>query len=224
MRRFSIAVVVFFLIVMLFPAVNAASIGVNKAVINFDNVLKDGYAQEVIVVSTSFPTDIGLDYEFDGDIAEWMRIEPSNETIVMNSNRPAFITVIVEPPADAQIRDYNGRLLLSTGDITNITGQMGAAVRVAFEVRINVRLTGTQIVDCVVGGLDITDTEINDPIGFYATVHNTGNVRLSPDFVLDVWDQYQTRVVKTYEFTVDDEILPTVRKRVFHELEMGQDP
>jgi hypothetical protein len=57
-------------------------------------------------------------------------------------------------------------------------------------------------------------------------VTNNGNVRLKPEFTLEFWNQDQSKIINTSTFTVNENIFPTVQKKIFyslkHNLPIGQ--
>lgn len=204
----------------------AVGIGVNKGVINFDEVLQNGYAQEVVTVSTDSDVPIGARYELVGELAPWIRIEPSQETFTFSRNAPYEMTIIIEPPPDAQLRSYEGGVRVLTTEVgRTANGRIGTATRTAFFIRIGSSITGTQRLECLVGGVDIRATEVGLPFEFRGSVINRGNVRVTPEYTITVRDQLQEQVVD--EFTLAaEEILPTVTQRtirqVSHDLAPGQ--
>ena len=204
----------------------AAVVGANKGVIGYRNVLKDGYAQELVTLTTDTDFNLSITYKVEGDISEWLRLEPAEQPFFISKDNPYTVAVIVEPPGDAKNQHYTGAVRFITGALAGPEGQFGTAVRAAINIRLGVDITGQEIVSCGVAGFQLDDVEEGYPLEFYAVVSNNGNVRLKPEFVLEFWNQDQTKLVETFRFTVNDSILPTVQKRVFyslaHNLEIGQ--
>jgi len=207
--------------------VSATALGVNKAVVRFENVLSNGYAEDSVMVSTDAVDDIPIEYEFIGEIAEWMTIHPTNASeLVFNGEVPLRINIIAQPPADIANGTYNGKLRLLTGSFARSGGQFGSSIRASFTLKIYVDITNQEVQSCIAGGFEIRDTEIQDPFDFYATVRNSGNVRVTPEFEIDVWDQYQTRIVMSTEVLTNEQIFPTTQENflrsIEHELGIGQ--
>lgn len=219
---------VFLLIALLLaPSVLGVGIGVNKARLTYADVLQNGYAQDVILVTTDSDTPIAGTYEFEGELAPWMRLEPADENFTFDRQNPYAIKIIVEPPADAQLRSYTGGLRLLTGDVSRTEGgRMGTATRAAFLIRVSLGVTGTQRLDCQIGGVALRHTEIEQPIDFIASIQNNGNVRVEPDFTITVFDQYQTQTIETFSLQPDLTVLPTetgeATYRIDHDLDVGQ--
>ena len=203
--------------------VQGAVIGANRGVINFKNVLKNGYAQELVTLTTDTDYNLSVTYKVDGEIADWIRLEPPEQPFFIREDLPNQVAIIVEPPADAKNQRYTGSVRFLTGALGGPQGQFGTAVRAAINIRMGVEITGQEIVSCSVAGFQLDDVEENYPWEFYAVVSNNGNVRIQPEFILEFWNQDQTELVETLSFTTNESILPTVQKRIFHSLEHNLD-
>jgi len=206
--------------------VRATVIGANKGVINFRNVLKNGYAQELVTLTTDTDFNLSVTYKVEGELADWVRVEPPQQPFFISKDKPNVVAIIVEPPGDAKNQHYTGSIRFLTGALAGPEGQFGTAVRAAINIRLGVDITGQEIVSCRAGGFQIEDVEEGYPLEFYALVTNNGNVRIKPEFILEFWNQDQSELVETFRFTINESILPTVQKRVFysleHDLDIGQ--
>lgn len=214
------------LFILLASFTSAALIGVNKVQMDFLDVMKQGYSENTITLSSASPQNVSVFYETRGEIADWVRFEPADEQLILNDQNPVTVKVIVEPPSDARVDEYEGVLLLTTGPLGEVEGNIGASVVVAFEVKIKVVITDTQILTCNAAGYEIQDAEITRDIPFFGTISNTGNVRIKPEFNLDIYNQEQNLIVKTIKYTHNLEVLPTTTQRLEmqldNELEPGQ--
>lgn len=209
---------------IILPAiVNAAMLGVNKININYDNVLRNGYAEDSIIVSLGTEQEIQVFYEARGEIKDWIRFEPQ-QPIIVSDNSHGFIKIIVEPPADTRSDTYEGTVIVTTGYLGNVTGNIGSNIVVAFEEKIKVTVTDTQTIDCVAGGFEIQDSEIANSLPLIATVSNGGNVRIKPDIIIKVYDQERNELVKELRYVQEEEILPTTTKRIETELQNDLEP
>lgn len=206
--------------------VGATVVGANKGVINFKNVLKNGYAQELVTLTTDTDFNLSVTYKVEGELAEWVRLEPSTQPFFISKDHPHVVAVVVEPPDDARNQHYDGSVRFVTGALAGPEGQFGTAVRAAINTRIGVDITGQEIVSCNAAGFELNDVEEGYPIEFYAVFTNDGNVRIKPSFVLEFWNQDQTELVRSFNFIIDKSILPTVQERVFYsinqDLDIGQ--
>ncbi len=209
---------IFISLVIIFNSflVEATVIGANKGVISFKNVLKNGYAQEFVTLSTDTDFNLSITYKVEGEIADWIRLEPSTQPFFISRDHPYVVAVIIEPPADAKNQEYAASVRFLTGALAGPEGQFGTAVRAAINTRIGAAISGQEIVSCSVAGYELDDVEEGYPVELYAVVTNSGNVRIKPDFVLEFWNQDQTQLVKTFNFTINNSILPTVQEKVFY--------
>lgn len=215
-----------FLLVLFIPFADAALLGVNKIDLEYNNVLRSGYAEDYVVVSTGAINNISIYIEAQGDIKDWISFEPKEQPFTMSANNPSVIKVIVQPPSDARVGDYEGLVLISTGPLGQQSGQMGTNVVVAFELKVKVNITDTQILSCGAGGFDIRDIETGFPLEFYSSVSNGGNVRIKPSFQLKIYDQSQKNIVAILNYSYDKEILPTMTEQISakfeHQFDVGQ--
>jgi len=202
-------------------------IGVNKGTLSFTDVLQNGYAQDSVLVTTDSISPITGTYQLEGDIADWLRVEPNDTSFNFSRDHPYKLTIIAEPPPDAQLKEYTGGVRVLTGEVARTSGGLiGTSTRAAFFIRLTLGVTGTERKACVLGGVRIKDTEVGQPYEFVATVQNKGNVRIRPRFNITVYDQSQTRTVQQASAAMDHDILPTVSETfttsIAHRLPAGQ--
>ena len=218
-RRMSFLAVAALLVLALLPVFSqAVVIGANKGVVELKNVLKEGYAQELVTLTTDTSFNLSIDYIVEGEIKDWVRFEPVKNPFYISRDNPYTIAVIVEPPGDAQIQRYTGSIRFVTGALGGTEGQFGTSVRTAININMGVQVTGQQFVSCAVPEVTLNDVEEGYPIEFYAVVSNNGNVRIRPEFSLEFWNQDQSQLVQSMNFTSDEQILPTTQKRIFKSL------
>jgi len=197
--------------------VNAVGISVTKAYINYNDVLRGGYAEDILYVSTDAQFNIPISYELLGGIKDWISVDPDlnspNVTILINNTKYQPIRIIIKPPADIPAGDYNGTVRILTGTLNKPSGQYGSQLQAAFMIKLNVRVTGTQFLSCSGGGIIIRDSEVGSPIEYYMTVSDTGNVRVTPTATVDIWNQDQTKLIMTRQVVFNNkEILPTTNQ------------
>jgi hypothetical protein len=230
-RLLSLSLIMVVILLIMIQSSAAASISVTKAVIDYKNVLKGGYAEDYVIVATDTEFDVPLTHEVIGQIADWISFDPNlnNETTIINISRThgQLIKIIVKPPADIPTGNYSGGIRLITGTINNPEGQYGSQLQAAFLIRINIEVTGIELLSCNIGGLTIKDTEIGNPLEFSMSVTNNGNVRVWPNVSIDVWNQDQTKIVgyQSSDFGMT-EVLPTTSKILYdtfdNNLRIGQ--
>ena len=213
-----------FLLLITLNSADAAMIGVNRAQIQFDDVLRNGYAEENFVVSIGSEHDVEFFFEPRGEVASWVRLEPDEQGIPVNRDNPLTMKVIVEPPSDVQSGSYEGHVLVLTGSLDGERGRMGTEVVAAFEVKLRVEITDTQILNCNVGGLRIESTEVGFPTMFTGRVTNRGNVRINPEIEFEIYDQAEENVVLTDTYIHEQDILPTASESIETTLEWDLNP
>ncbi len=213
-KKFFLPIILLLIFLTSIYSAESAMIGVNRAELNFNDVLRNGYAEQEFIVSIGTQHDVEVFFEARGEIAEWMRFTPEEQGVGVNRDNPLRITAILEPPADARVDNYQGSILVSTGALSEDRGRMGTEVVAAFEIKVNLEITDTQILDCGVGGFNLESAEVGFPLAFSASVNNRGNVRINPVFNFEVYDQSENNVVYEDTYDYDREIFPTAREIV----------
>lgn len=225
--------ILFTLLYSIFSSVSVQAIGISvtKAVIEYDNVLKGGYAEDVLYVSTDAPFNIPISYEILGDIQNWTSIDPDlnspNVTIVINNSNYQPLRIIVQPPADTPVGTYTGNVRILTGTLNTIGGQYGSQLQAAFMIRISVKVTGSEFQSCSGAGIIIKDTEVGGLLDYSMNVFNSGNIRIRPTATIDIWNQDQTKLIMTKQIDFNNqEVLPTTSQVFFNtisnDLRIGQ--
>jgi len=206
-------------------ASGATTIGISPGTMTFSKVLKGGYAEQYVQVTTNFPRNLSGHINIIGDVASWIQIEGNTTLFDFSAKNPFLAKIIVTPPADAQTGNYSAIVEFVTDRITSVSGGAGSAVKASAATRLNIEVVGEQIIACIVGAYNIYSTEENEPIDFFAMISNTGNVRIRPKIELNVWDQLQQNLVLKYEFNAP-EILPTTGReaaaKIAQKLGLGQ--
>ncbi len=188
--------------------VNAVGISVTKAVLEYNDVLKGGYAEDMFYVSTDAQFNVPLSYELLGDIKDWIKVDPDinspNITFYVNNSNYQTLHVIVNPPKDIPAGTYSGTLRVITGTLNTPDGQYGSQLQAAFMVRISVKVTGTEFLSCNGGGVIIRDTEVGSLLDYSMSVSNGGNIRVKPTATIDIWNQDQTKLMVSRDVTFSD--------------------
>jgi len=209
-------IIIIFMFLLSTVIVAAAGLSVTKAEIVYDKVLRGGYAEDIVYVASDTDFDVPLEYEVLGDIADWIYFEPAindtNATLYVSRNHVQPLKIIIQPPEDAASGNYTGGVRIITGTINKPEGPYGSQLQAAFLIRIKVSVTGEQILSCNFGGLNVPDIEIGEPIMYSFSVLNSGNVRVRPNISIDIWNQDQSRLVKSILNNYAIDVLPTTSK------------
>jgi hypothetical protein len=213
------------LLLILLPSLQAVSIGVSPGKVIINDLLRGGYAEKTVTISSSIDQEITAHYEVEGEIKDWISFVPKDPTFIISKNKPYVLKIIVEPPSDAVVRAYSGQISFITDSMASVEGGIGSTVRAAIISTIELGMTDKQIVGCRGGGFSIPDTEVGMPLLFQADAFNEGNVRLEPVFMIDIWDQAQERKVYSGELK-GAAVLPTTpgdyQLEIPADLEKGQ--
>lgn len=197
-----------------------AQLGVNRVSLTYNDVLRGGYAEDKVVITIGSEESIPVFFEAKGDIADWIRFEPMKGPIFVNMDNSGRLKIIVEPPNDARVGTYEGKVLITTGSLGKVESSMGSSVEVAFEIKIEVSISDTQILSCNSGGFEIKDSEIGEAIEFSATVLNNGNVRIRPMIEFKIFDQMQEKEILSTNYTAKNEVLPTTSQEILDRIEL----
>jgi len=196
-------------IVVLSLDVHAVAIGVNRASIEFDEVLRNGFARETVVVTTDSVIPIYGEVLLSGDEQEWLNFSARNFSF--SRDAPYTLVVEVRPPTDARIDSYRVNMSIITSELSRSTGgQIGTSTRASLGVPIRISLTGTQRLACRVSGIRVLDTERGQQLEVRLSVQNTGNVRVNPEVFIEIFDKLRTRSVVELSRVFGKEVLPTV--------------
>ncbi len=203
----------------------ALSIGISPGRVQFAGVLKGGYAERQVSISTNVEDQLTGHFQSSGPIKGWLSFNPNGTDMVLSNGNPYKLTIRVEPPVDTPTGNYSGYIEFITDGVADIEGRAGGVVKAAVILIVNVEVTGDQHIECRTGGFSILDVEQGFPLELRLSVINDGNVRLNPTISVDVWDQMQeTRMLRTQ--LEGDLILPTTQEDLFeqisHSLGIGQ--
>jgi len=213
------------LLAIILPIVDAVSIGVSPGNVMFDNMLKGGYAERTVKVTTNSNEDIIARLDVSGEIIDWLRLEPNNKTFVLSSAKPYELKLIIETPDDARSDSYSGNVEFIIESFGDISGRAGGFVKPGVRLIIGAVVSDREIRTCNSGAFDFDDIEIGFPLKLSLTVANDGNVRIKPKISFDIWDQNQEKLVMSESFS-GSEILPTTQEQITktfsNNLEIGQ--
>lgn len=187
--------------------VGESVIGVSPGTVNFRDVLRGGYAERFLTLSTpDIEDEIFVSATPRGEIASWLNY---SENFTISRDNPGRMFLSVKPPSDIPNGNYTGFLRISTGALADLPpGQAVNAIRAVLDVAIIVEITDVEVMSCTAQYFDVQSAEKGDDVIFDIEIYNQGNVRLNPLVVLEIWDQEQVELVKTVEFRPED-ILPT---------------
>ena len=194
-------------------AAHALSIGISPGRANFQGVLRAGYSERTVTISTGSDEEIFATFNAQGEIRNWVRFDTNETSFSISKDNPYKLKIIVEPPSDTRIGNYSGDIEFITEGSSGGGGMAGAAVKTAVSLRVNLEVSGDEKVECRAGAFNLKDAEVGFPLEFSYNTINDGNVRLRPTLTIDVWDQMQEKLIFTRDF-LGDEVLPTTEKKI----------
>ncbi len=212
-----------FLLAALSYQVQAGVIGASPGTVDISGVLKDGYAEQQITVTSSDDEMSRGIIRVKGDIKPWITFEKNLTEFNLSRDKPHTMMIIARPPADTQTGNYSGTITIYSSTIEQGTGRAGGTVLPGVMIPAAVEVVGDQRISCSAGGFTVYDAEAGFPIELKATVRNGGNVRISPNGSLEVWDAYQENIVATYRFRFQ-ELLPTASRQLIQQIEHSLEP
>lgn len=204
------------LIIILSLNINAIGLGISPGVLNYNNVLKGGYSQQLLIVSSFMPLNLSMNFEKNGAIQDWIVIGDNLSNITLGPNTPAQLKIKIYPPSDTPNGDYSGNIRIITDKLVDPETGIGSSIIAAFQVNINVKVVGDQIIACSGGGLSVNDIEIGYPLIVSSTIQNDGNIRVNPQIFIDVYNKYQTEIVYSSSSQTES-VLPTESLNVLNQ-------
>ncbi|MEA2037340.1 MAG: hypothetical protein U9O94_07555 [Nanoarchaeota archaeon] len=204
----------------------AISIGASPGRVTFNDLLREGYAERTVKITTNSADEITAHYEVEGEVGNWLSFEPEGPVFILSSGNPHTLKIIINPPNDVQSGVYSGKVHLITDRFGSPSGRAGGVVRAAITLLLDAIVIDTETIACRAGAFDIKDIEVGYPIEVTYTVTNDGNVRIRPLVRVDIWDQMQDKLILSEQFT-SPEVLPTTQRRISKileskDLEVGQ--
>src|SRR3989339_655235 len=207
-RKGFLLIVILFNFLFMLNFVSCANVGLSPAKMNFENVMRNGYSEKTAVISADTDYPINLELSARGEIAEWLNFTKKNITV--SKDKPYYLKISVTPPSDIPNGNYSGflRVLTSSLDGESGEGVVGKIIS-SLDLAIKVQVTDIEEVSCSAKDFDILSVEEGDDIILKMNVLNSGNVRLKPTVLVEIWDQDQIEILKTEEL-IANEILPTL--------------
>ena len=206
-------------VTLFFPIVNAVNIGISPATINFNGVMRYGYAQRIVVISADSLDPINVEIAPRGEIIDWLDF--SKTSFQASRDNPYYLTISINPPGDTPNGNYTGFLRVTTSAIgEEIEGEAVGKIKSTLDLAINVEVTDIEIVKCSVSNVRVSSPEKGEDIILSMDVLNEGNVKLFPNVLFNVWDSDQTSILSENSF-VGEELLPTTENSLNFRIKSG---
>ncbi len=199
------------ILLLLADAASAVSIGAGPSTLNYDKLVRGGYAEKNVVISTNGVDDLTCFVEFTGETREWMAIEGGG-TINLPGNSRKKVIFYIQPPRNQANGKYEGAIYIRASPTTEITSGAGMAVGAGVKILIFAEITGKEDKSVSINEVIVEDTEVGFPIPTAISVINTGNVRLTPSFNIVILDA--SRQEKFSTDYVGNHILPLKNENI----------
>ncbi len=193
---------------ILSSSVALASVGVSPIEIDYKDLMRGGYAETYITVSNPSTDEQVVTIGVEGQSAAWSRVEPNNFNV--EGHGVKIVRLIVEPPLDTPNGIYKSTIYINAVDVYTaqaVAQGMGVAVTSGVGILQSVNVTGVQIRQYNVEGVNIPDTEECRDIQVIVNARNSGNVRLNADIGIDIYTE-SGEYMRSFNYT-SAEMMPT---------------
>ncbi len=202
-----------FCIIFISQGALSQSLAVSPPRINFGQMVRDGFAEETIRISTQedIPLEVNVSLR-DGSNLTWIDITPEQDLYNVSAGNPAFIDVVAEPPSDQPDGNYEGhlRLLVSPRDESELEGDTVAEMTHSILVSLSTEISDVEIYDCSIHDLNY-NTNLNEDDDFQISFDflNDGNVFIDPEVEITFRDSISEEIIQSEDLTFDT-VSPTL--------------
>ena len=173
--------------IFVFHAVSAAGIAVTPSLINISDAARSIEYEKTITVFNPGNNELMADIMISGDAKEWIRIyedtpdagEPINEISI--PGKSVRVKAKITVPEDTANGMYRSEINFDTKspEYSDST-ETGAVLKVRATTKVEIDVTGTEIINGEAQLLRISDSEVNYPVPIEIMFQNKGNVVLAP--------------------------------------------
>jgi hypothetical protein len=197
-----------FMCLILASQASAISIGAGPSTIDFNKVLRGGYAEEQITVSTSGSEDLTCTVDYTGDMKEWFAVEGGN-SFILPANSRVDLKVSMKVPTDAALGRHEGAIYIKSAPTASVMSGAGLIVGAGIKIKVSSDVSEVETVSYRLEGVSVANTETGYPLKFTTTLKNTGNVAIKPEVKIDVYDDLSRTLKKSTTYTAPKDLLPT---------------
>lgn len=181
--------VIAILVMIVGPAI-AGGISVLPGAIDIRDALRGSTIFRDATLTNTTGVATPFDVSFDGEAGAWMTlVDPEDRTTEITqvldadgSGVPLLIRIDI--PTDVENRTYQG--ILNAVLTAPENSDEGLSVGLGVLVPITLEVSGDQVISAVLEDLSILDTEVGVPARVVASIKNTGNIQIIPEFTLEI--------------------------------------
>jgi hypothetical protein len=179
--------------------VNAQGLGLAPSSIHLHDVLRGDERIASMRVMNIGSDQATFSLGAAGEISDWVSFSlpddpaKSIESVSIPGGGKTEVWVKFTIPEDTPSGGYQGAVYAETVPTQQVTGDSdgeeirgGQAVAVRMETRVEIGVTGEQILDGRVGSIGVLDVEVGQPLRIKVVFQNTGNVFASPTISVEV--------------------------------------
>ncbi|EHQ34315.1 COG1470 family protein [Methanoplanus limicola] len=190
-NRFKLIALLIFTSLFVFHTVSAAGIAVTPSLINISDAARSIEYEKTITVFNPGNDELMADIMISGDAKEWIKIyedtpdagEPVNEIKIPGKNIKVKARISV--PEDTANGMYRAEINFDTkSPESSENTEVGAVLKVRATTKVEIDVTGTEIISGEADLLRISDSEVNYPVPVEIMFQNTGNVVLAPGITI----------------------------------------
>ena len=111
------------------------SFGAGPTTVEFNDVIKGGYAEGFFSVSTGSEENLSCTAEVSGPVKDWVTLDVG-DGFVLPGHSGKKIKVILQPPLDTPNGKYTGKIRISAAPISSVESGAGMAVGAGVEINL----------------------------------------------------------------------------------------
>jgi hypothetical protein len=147
--------------------------------VSFPKMLRGGYSEKFIHLSSSEAGTIACKITVTGDIADWITFEQGT-VVDVPQNTDVKLKMIVQLPENVANGVYKGTVTIMAEPKESSEGAYAMSIVSGVALKTSIEVTGEQIYSFSVSGISAGDTEVGIPIKVSAKIRNDGNVAVKP--------------------------------------------
>ncbi|VVB54327.1 Uncharacterised protein [uncultured archaeon] len=182
-------------VVFVFSAVSCGvgasetSLGAGPSTVGFLRMVGGGYSEGVVTVSTAGAEWLNVSSHVDGAVKDWLVIEGVgvDGSFLLGPGGRTDLNVVVRLPDNVSVGNYSGTILLQGRPVNRVEGDITVGAGVVLSVVVEV--VGDVVRSYSLGLVSVRDVESGSLVEFVVPVLNTGNVPVTPQVDVVVFDE-----------------------------------